>query len=110
MARKAWDNENMKTISVNVKKELAEQYKALAEKEGGTVGGTLRGYIQERVAQAARTDTARPVEGVPHILTYQNTDRLKHEVAFHNPKGLNPDEMLNDILDRYFTLAKRLRV
>jgi hypothetical protein len=36
-------------------------------------------------------------------------DRLKHETAFHNPGNLNPDEMLNVILTRYFKLADELR-
>ena len=47
--------------------------------------------------------------GVPHILSYENTDRLKHEVAFHNPNHLNPNEMLNEILERYFKLVDEVR-
>ena len=47
--------------------------------------------------------------GVPHILSYENTDRLKHEVAFHNPNHLNPNEMLNEILERYFKLVDEAR-
>ena len=42
------------------------------------------------------------LEGVKHIVSYENTDRLKHEVAFNNPEHLNPDEMLNAILEAYF--------
>ena len=49
------------------------------------------------------------LNGVPHIVSYENTDRLKHEVAFHNPQSLNPDRMLNDILDHYFAFVKRVR-
>ena len=36
-----------------------------------------------------------PRRGLPHIVSYENTDRLKHEVAHHNPNHLNPDAMLN---------------
>ena len=49
------------------------------------------------------------ITGELHIVSYQNTDRLKAEVAHHNPDGLNPDEMLNWILDEYFRLAERVR-
>lgn len=60
-----------------------------------------------------RTKNVRPWStrdgGEPHIVSYRNTDLLKHEVAFYNPNGLNPDEMLNCILDEYFCFAKKLR-
>lgn len=49
------------------------------------------------------------IEGYMHMVSYQNTDLLKAEVAHHNPKGLNPDEMLNDILSWYFETAARMR-
>ena len=43
------------------------------------------------------------------VLTYKNVERLKHEVAFHNPDHLNPDEMLNHILDQYFRMVEEVR-
>ena len=49
------------------------------------------------------------IEGYLHMLSYANTDRLKAETAHHNPKGLTPDEMLNEILERYFDLAAQMR-
>ncbi len=49
------------------------------------------------------------IEGYMHMVSYQNTDLLKAEVAHHNPKGLNPDGMLNDILNWYFETAARMR-
>ena len=49
------------------------------------------------------------LNGVPHIVSYENTDRLKHEVAFHNPNNLNPNEMLNESLERYFKLVDEAR-
>lgn len=48
----------------------------------------------------------KPIEGIKHIVTYENVDRLKHEVAFNNPNHLNPDEMLNAILEAYFAGKK----
>ena len=42
------------------------------------------------------------INGVPHVVSFENTDRLKHEVAFNNPEHLNPDEMLNAILEAWF--------
>ena len=43
------------------------------------------------------------------VLTYKNVDRLKHEVAFHNPNHFTPDEMLNHILNRYFKMVEEVR-
>ena len=57
-------------------------------------------YDAENMAMLAtkgRTQTY-----VPAVLTAKNADRLKHETAFHNPKNLNPDQLMNDILERYF--------
>lgn len=51
----------------------------------------------------------KPIEGYQHIVSNKNTDRLKAEVAHHNPDDLNPDEMLNWILDQYFRFAERAR-
>ena len=42
-------------------------------------------------------------------MSYKNVDRLKHEVSFHNPDHLNPDMMLNRILDDYFAFAEKIR-
>ena len=47
--------------------------------------------------------------GYSHLLSYENTDRLKHETEFHNPGGMNPDEVLNAILDEYFSFVERVR-
>lgn len=47
--------------------------------------------------------------GDTHLVSYENTDRLKHEAAFHNPDALNPDQMLNPILDEYFVFVEKAR-
>ena len=47
--------------------------------------------------------------GCSHLLSYENTDRLKHETAFHSPGDLNPDEILNLILDEYFAFVEAVR-
>lgn len=49
------------------------------------------------------------LDGEMHMVSYKNTDRLKAEVAHHNPDGLNPDEMLNAIMDEYFRSVERVR-
>lgn len=109
---KEWDRANMKTLGVNLKKEEAEAFKKLAEEQGTTVGALLRGFIQSTLASKNEPSNAEDafVQGLPHIVSYKNTDLLKHEVAFHNPKSLNPDGMLNDILEQYFAFVKRVRV
>lgn len=108
---KEWDKANMKTMGVNMKKEEAEAFKKLAEEQGTTVGAMLRTFVQSTLNSAAGSAKTgnKPVDGVAHIVGYKNTDRLKHEVAFHNPKNRNPDGMLNDILDQYFAFVEQVR-
>lgn len=106
---KNWDRENMKTLGVNMKKDEAEAFRKLAESRGTTVGALLRGFIQGCLAGQGEKVEAEAPWGVNHIVSYKNTDRLKREVAFHNPGNLNPDQMLNEILDRYFDFAEQIR-
>jgi len=109
---KTWDRENMKTLGVNLKKNEAEAFQKLAAENGTTVGAMLRAFIQGTLDQEkeAKESAADRVQGIAHIVSYKNTDRLKHEVAHHNPKGINPDAMLNEILDQYFAFVKKVRV
>lgn len=100
---KEWDRANMKTLSVNLKKNEAEAFQKYAEEHGTRVAALLRGFIQATLSQRESS------HGVPHAISYKNADRLKHEVSFHNPDNLTPDEMLNAILDRYFRLVKEIR-
>jgi len=109
---KEWDKQNMKSMAVNMKKDEAEAFKALATERGTTVGAMLRGYIQGVLAESNRPEV-RPGSfkpwGLDHVVSYKNVDRLKREVAFYNPKNLNPDQMLNEILDQYFEFAEQVR-
>ena len=96
-ARKKYDAENMAMLATKMKKDEAQAFKDLAAKEGTTVGKKLSGYVREELATKGRTQTYAPA-----VLTAKNADRLKHETAFHNPKNLNPDQLMNDVLERYF--------
>ena len=106
---KEWDKENMKTLGANMKREDAEAFAAYAKANGTTVGALLRGYVKKTVDAEANGSNRGLLDGVAHIVSYKNTDLLKHEVAFHNPNHLNPDGMLNEILDEYFRFAKKVR-
>ncbi len=74
-------------------------------------------YIIESVLQGknqifmevAIMSEKKPIEGWQHMVSFKNTDRIKAEVAHHNPDNLNPDEMLNWILDQYFRFVERAR-
>ena len=94
---KNWDRENMKTLAANVRKEDAEAFAKIAKENNTTVGGMLRMFIRDSVQKTA--GKPEPLSGVGHVVSYKNTDRLKHEVAFHNPDHLDPNRMLNRILD-----------
>lgn len=95
-ARRKYDRENMAMLAVKMKKEEVEAFRELAASEGLTVSQKLSGYVQQELAGTTCSTF------VPAVLTGKNADRLKHETAFHNPKGLNPDRLLNDILTQYF--------
>lgn len=105
---KEWDKQNMRTLAANVKVDTAERFRAYAEEHNTTVGALLRGFIEATLAEPAQA-TVTSTTGVPHLVSYKNTDLLKAETAHHNPRNLNPDGMLNAILDEYFRFVKRVR-
>ena len=104
---KNWDRENMKTLAANVRKEEAEAFAKIAKENNTTVGGMLRMFIRDSVQKTA--GKPEPLSGVGHVVSYKNVDRLKHEVSFHNPDHLDPNRMLNRILDDYFAFADKIR-
>ena len=103
-----WDKENMRMLGTNLRKETAEKFKAYAAENGTTVGALLRGFVEATVS-GRPSQTEAPLKGVEHIVSFKNTDRLKREVAVHNPRHLDPNGMLNAILDDYFAFVKRVR-
>lgn len=85
----------------------ADAFRALADKNGTTVSRMLSTYIKGALNESVAE--ANPTGSNVAILTYKNVDRLKHEVAFHNPTHMNPDEMLNHILNQYFKMVAEVR-
>lgn len=109
--RKEYQRQNMRTLGVNLRKEDAERFKKIAEARGMTASRLLHDYvssvlkgIDEEVKPMHAPRTAFDMR-----VTEKNLDRLFHEVSFNNPKNLNPETMMNDILDRYFKLAEEIR-
>ena len=85
----------------------AEAFRELAAQNNTTVSRMLSTYIKTTLSE--NTDEPKPCGMNTAVLTYRNVDRLKHEVAFHNPNHLNPDKMLNHILDNYFKMVAEVR-
>ena len=111
--RAAYQRENMKTLAVNVKKEKAERFREIAESYGRTPSRLLHDYV-DVVCSSGEVSFSRGgvPEGVPANMmrvNSRNFDRLYHETSFNNPNHLNPEELLNDILRRYFRLADEIR-
>ncbi|MBR2081244.1 MAG: hypothetical protein IKC04_08905 [Oscillospiraceae bacterium] len=111
--RAAYQRENMKTLAVNVKKEKAARFREIAEDYGMTPSRLLGDYVDVvcRTGDVSLSRGGVP-EGTPANLmrlSARNFDKLYHETSFNNPKHLNPEELLNDILRRYFKLAEELR-
>lgn len=100
-------NENLTLLATKLGSTEAEAFRALAVENNTTVSRMLSNYIRTTLAET--TAESQPTGTNVAILTYRNVDRLKHEVAFHNPTHLNPDEMLNHILNQYFKMAAEVR-
>ena len=100
-------DENLTMLATKLNTLDAEAFRELAAQNNTTVSRMLSNYIRTALKENA-------VEPPPcgmnvAVLTYKNVDRLKHEVAFHNPDHLNPDEMLNRILNNYFKMVAEVR-
>lgn len=98
-------------LATKLKTEEAEAFRELAAKNNTTVSRMLSEYIKASVEKDAKQSVSeRTYTGTnAAVLTYRNVDRLKHEVAFHNPNHYNPNEMLNHILNQYFKMADQIR-
>ena len=103
-ARKKYDAENMAILATKMNKAEAQAFRDLAAREGTTVGRMLSGYVRTELTRAEPPRTT-----VTAVLTAKNADRLKHETAFHNPRNMNPDQIMNHILDRYFKFVEEIR-
>ena len=99
--------EDLTMLATRLNTTDAESFRTLAEKNGTTVSRMLSNYIKNTVNESV--NEPKPTGTNVAILTYKNVDRLKHEVAFHNPNHLNPDEMLNHILNQYFKMVAEVR-
>ena len=100
-------DENLTMLATKLNTLDAEAFRELAAQNNTTVSRMLSNYIRTTLKENA-------VEPPPcgmnvAVLTYKNVDRLKHEVAFHNPDHLNPNEMLNRILNNYFKMVAEVR-
>ena len=100
-------NDNLTLLATKLNNTDAEAFRKLAEKNGTTVSRMLSTYIKDAVREDVKEPN--PTGTNVAILTYKNVDRLKHEVAFHNPNHMNPDEMLNHILNQYFKMVAEVR-
>ena len=101
-----WDKNNMATMSANVKKELAEDFRRIAAERGTTPAGLIRGFVQATVNPAPEDSD---VGSVSFPVSYRNVDRINAEIAHHNPNHIPGNKMLDHILDTYFSIADTLR-
>lgn len=106
-SRRKYDEENMGIISTKLRKEDVAAFRARADREGKTVSRALADCVRASIQDD--TQEPKPTGTNAAVLTYKNVERLKHEVAFHNPQHLNPDKMLNHILNRYFEFVEEVR-
>ena len=95
-------------LATKMRAEEANAFRRLADSKGKPVSRMLSDMAKAALA-AEKTVEENPTGSNTAVLTYENVDRLKHEVAFHNPDHLNPDRMLNHILNMYFAMADELR-
>ena len=98
---------NLTMLATKLNAYDAEAFRELAAQNNTTVSRMLSNYIRTTLKE--NTVEPPPCGMNVAVLTYKNVDRLKHEVAFHNPNHLNPDEMLNHILNQYFKMVAEVR-
>ena len=99
--------DNLTLLATKLNTYDAEAFRELAAQNNTTVSRMLSNYIRTTLKENA---VEPPPCGMNHaVLTYKNVDRLKHEVAFHNPHNLNPNEMMNHILNQYFKMVAEVR-
>lgn len=101
------NKEELTMLGTKLSTKNADAFRAYAAENGTTVSRLLSTYIRDTLSKEEREPA--PCGMNRAVLTYRNVDRLKHEVAFHNPHHLNPDKMLNYILDRYFEMVEEVR-
>ena len=109
--RAKYNRENMKTLGVNVRKEEAEKFTAVATKMGLKPSRLIHDYVDQviREGSAPELSHSTPRTAYDMRVSPTNFDLLYRETSLHNPKHLNPEELMNDILARYFKLAEELR-
>ena len=104
------NDDNLTMLATRLSKEDAAAFRLVCERRGTTVSRMLSDYIKTVVAQEGPEGTGTSKNTARHaVLSHKNVDRLKHEVAFHNPRHLNPDKMMNFILDCYFEFMAKVR-
>ena len=103
-------DDNLTILATKLNRKDAAAFRELCAARGTTISRILSDYIKDELGkEGPSVATKRDYSARHAILTDKNVDLLKHEVAFHNPNHLNPDEMMNFILDLYFKFAKVTR-
>ena len=101
------ENKSMEILATKLPKDQAEAYRQFAAKTGRPVSRLLSDHIREDLA-ASNEMVSFKTDAQRCILTLKNVDRLYKEAAHHS-KGLNPDQIVNRILDSYFELQDKIR-
>lgn len=100
------ENKTLEILATKLPAEQAEAYRQLARKTGKPVSRLLSDHIRDDLA-ADETNTFQ-TDAQHCLLTLKNVDRLMREAA-HYSNGLNPDQIVNRILDNYFALQASIR-
>ena len=95
--RAAWNKENMKTVGANVKKEVAEQFAAIADRRGTKPSALVREFILDTVERETRSGM-QPTELHAIVINPKVAERLKEFTAY--VPG-NPDSLANLILTQW---------
>ena len=97
----------MEILATKLPRAQADAYRKLAKESGKPVSRLLSDHIRKDLSES--DTTIDYVTNAQHcLLTTKNVDRLFREAA-HYSKGLNPDQIVNRILDNYFALQESIR-
>lgn len=109
-ARKAWNKENLKTVSANMRAAEAAEFRRIAEERGTTPSAMIKEYVLAVIAGHEQyrldEDTHTAITPTTVILTTKTMDRLKNKTSRYH---MNPYKLADKVLAAWMDMDDALR-
>ena len=98
--RAQWNRENIKAVGTNVKKEVAEEFRKIAEEKGSNPGSMIRWFVNTTIAEyhAEKRLGMEHYERLRVNVSPEVGERLKE---FSLYTGRNPDQLADLVLTQW---------